>query len=91
LIELSLSDFFCTLLTSALTFTIVLRRNGANIGLGFFQDFFHLVNLYLPRVKDHGIDFTIVPHTLVYPYDAISPIQGVFADIVSADDKRRFL
>jgi hypothetical protein len=73
------------------SFIAVCRRNGANIGVSLLQGIFHVFNCNLRGIEDRGIGFTAVSPPLVYSYDTFSPVQGVFADVVSADDKRCFL
>jgi hypothetical protein len=63
------------------------RNKCANIGLRFFQGLFHLAKLDLFGIENGGIDFSAIMPSFIHPDDTLSPFQGVFADIVSADDK----
>ncbi|MDK9706643.1 MAG: hypothetical protein OEL83_06290 [Desulforhopalus sp.] len=66
-------------------FAVFCRRDGANIGIGFFQAVLHLMDLYFLWVEDDCIDFICAMPSPVYPYNAIAPIQGALADVVSGD------
>jgi hypothetical protein len=67
------------------------RRKGANIGLGLFQRLFHLFDPDFIGIENRGVDLTAVLPPLAYFNHTFSPIQGVLADVVSADDKSRLL